>query len=67
MPNKEERLLQLKEVIQKTGMSKTFIYDKMRAGQFPNMIKIGRSTRWQSAKVDDWIQQSSQANNNESK
>ena len=35
------RFLRLPEVLQITGMGKTFIYDRMRDGTFPKQIQLG--------------------------
>ncbi|EPT9252277.1 AlpA family phage regulatory protein [Vibrio alginolyticus] len=41
------RLLRIKEVTEKTGLSKTAIYDNMNAGQFPRNISLGvRAVAW---------------------
>lgn len=51
------RLLRIKEVKEKTGLSKTAIYDNMNAGQFPRNISLGvRAVAWLESEVDEWIQ-----------
>lgn len=51
------RLLRLKEVIERTGLSKNTIYDWIRKGAFPAQIELGgRSVAWSEAEVDTWIQ-----------
>ncbi|MCM7775028.1 AlpA family phage regulatory protein [Enterobacter asburiae] len=47
--------MDLKEVSRAVGLSKTSIYKSMNAGEFPQSIKIGRSTRWVSTEVETWI------------
>ncbi|NIH42450.1 AlpA family phage regulatory protein [Enterobacter asburiae] len=48
-------LMDLKEVCRAVGFKKVFIYKSMNAGEFPQSIKIGRSTRWISTEVEAWI------------
>ena len=35
------RFLRIKEVVQRTGMSRGTIYNKIHAGEFPKQIAIG--------------------------
>lgn len=55
---KEEskRLLRLPDVKDKTGLSKTTIYDLMKTGRFPDRIKLTeRVSAWRSTDIDTWI------------
>lgn len=50
------RLIRIKEVINKTGMSRAAVYDQMNQQKFPNSIKLsGVSTAWNESEVDQWI------------
>jgi prophage regulatory protein len=50
------RLLRRREVEERTGLSRSTIYEWMRTGQFPRPIALGtRSVRWQQHDVDAWI------------
>lgn len=50
------RLLKLAAVKDKTGMGSTWIYDRMKAGEFPRPVKISDGTvRWIESEVDEWI------------
>ena len=41
-----------------TGMSKTYIYARMKDGTFPKQIQLGsRSVVWLESAVMDWMQQ----------
>ncbi len=52
-----ERLLKLPEVIQVTGMSKSAIARKEKAGEFPKRIKLGaRSMAWSETEINAWVQ-----------
>ena len=44
------------EVEQLTGLKRSIIYDKMKAGTFPKPVKLSaRAVAWPEAKVDAWI------------
>jgi prophage regulatory protein len=51
-----ERLLRLPEVETRTGLKKSAIYAGMKAGTFPECIKLGpRAAAWASSSIDGWI------------
>ncbi|GAA5647894.1 helix-turn-helix transcriptional regulator [Vibrio proteolyticus] len=51
------RLMRMIEVIRMTGLSRSSIYDRMNAGQFPKSVSLGcRSVAWVEAEVDDWVE-----------
>ena len=56
--NKEEQLrrfLRLQEVRRITGMSRSWIYDAIRRGDFPAPIPLSaRAVAWDSAAIADW-------------
>ena len=44
------------EVEQLTGLKRSIIYDKMKAGTFPKPVKLSaRAVAWPEVKVDAWI------------
>lgn len=50
------RLLRRKEVEQKTGKSRSAIYNDIRQGTFPAPVPIGdKSVAWLEEEVDSWI------------
>lgn len=50
------RLLTLKQVREITGYSANHIYRRMRAGTFPQSIRIGpNSVRWTKVSIDAWL------------
>jgi len=50
------QLWRLPTVVAETGISKTEIYRKMKAGTFPTPIKLGiRAVAWSSYAVQDWV------------
>ena len=53
----QPRFLRLAEVLEMTGMGKTFIYDRMRDGTFPKQIQQGgKSVVWSEQEVIKWIE-----------
>ena len=53
----QPRFLRLAEVLEMTGMGKTFIYDRMKDGTFPKQIQLGsRSVVWNEQEVIKWME-----------
>ncbi|MCY4430062.1 MAG: AlpA family phage regulatory protein [Rhodospirillales bacterium] len=49
-------LLRREEVEARLGVSRSWIYAEMRAGRFPEPVKIGRrAVRWRVADLDEWL------------
>ena len=49
-------LIRLTKVMQRTGKSRSAIYEDVKDGTFPRQIKIGsRAVAWNSDEVDAWI------------
>ena len=56
---KEVTILRLPQVVAKTGISRSRIYEYMRReiDAFPQPVKIGiRSVGWRLAEVDEWLE-----------
>ena len=50
------RLIKLKEVIEKTSLGRSTIYEFMTQGTFPKQVSLGaKSVAWLESEVDDWI------------
>ena len=50
------RIMRLKEVIEKTGLAKTTIYNLISQGEFPKQIDLGaRSVGWVDTEIEEWI------------
>ena len=43
------------------GHLTTSIYDKMKKGEFPRQVKLGRLSGWVEAEVEGWISQQIQS------
>lgn len=51
-----ERLLRLREIATRVGMSKATIYRKMARGEFPRPVSVGsQSVRWRESDLDGWM------------
>ena len=49
-------ILRLPDVKQKTGQSRSTIYDKVQRGEFPAPVKLGeRAVGWVEAEVEAWV------------
>ncbi|MCE7639393.1 AlpA family transcriptional regulator [Vibrio fluvialis] len=50
------RFLKLKEVMEKTALSRSAIYRKMSDGNFPQSVSLGdRAVAWVESEVDEWM------------
>jgi prophage regulatory protein len=48
--------LKLKQVLQKTGLSRSAIYAQMATGEFPSSVRLSkRSVGWIDFEIQDWI------------
>jgi len=57
-----ERLLNVREVMAKTGYSRTTIYRRVRLGDFPAPIRIGpNAIRWRESALAAWLEKCPQA------
>jgi len=55
--NSESRVLRLKEVILRTGLSRSTIYQRAKDNSFPKQIILGaRSVGWVERDIERWIQ-----------
>ena len=51
-----DRLLRREDVESLVGLSRSAIYRLMRAGQFPEPLKIGpRAVRWPASEIEAWL------------
>ncbi|MGA9135814.1 MAG: helix-turn-helix transcriptional regulator [Terracidiphilus sp.] len=49
-------ILRAKEVRERTGLSRSTIFLKIRRGEFPAGVSLGdRAVGWRSNEVDEWI------------
>ena len=58
----EARLIRLREVMAKTGLSRSYVYALAQKGQFPQPVKLTeRSSAWIESEVQSWINSRIQA------
>ena len=51
------RFLRVREVLEMTGMSRSFIYAQMAEGAFPRQIHLGpRTIVWNKQEVVQWME-----------
>lgn len=51
-----ERIIRLKTVLDRTGLSRSTIYRKMAEGTFPPQLKIGvHGAGWHESAIDRWV------------
>lgn len=49
-------ILRRKRVEARTGLSRSSIYERVRAGTFPAPISLGaRAVGWIESEIDDWL------------
>jgi len=46
------RFLRLDDLIELTGLSKSYLYQKIASGEFPPPVKVGRRSLWVSDEVE---------------
>jgi prophage regulatory protein len=66
--NKNKRLIRIKEVMEITGISKSYIYSLCSQNQFPQsvqLIKNGSAVAWVEQEVLNWIDSRIQARDSE--
>ena len=52
----QDRLLRREEVETRCGITRTTVYRLMRAGQFPEPLRIGpRAVRWPANEIEAWL------------
>lgn len=51
-----QRICRLPEVIARTGLSRSTIYELMLDGEFPSQIQLARRTvGWVESEIENWI------------
>ena len=55
----QRQILRLKDVVELVGLSKTTIWRRMRAGEFPPALRLGgpstRAVGWKMTDVEAWV------------
>lgn len=56
MSDAPDRILRIRAVIDRTGLSRSTLYRKVQDGTFPKQIQIAaRCTGWRESAVIEWI------------
>ena len=51
-----DHLVTRREVEERFGMSRSTIYRQMRAGNFPEPIKVSpKAVRWRESELEEWL------------
>lgn len=51
-------IIRLPDVMARTGLSRSSVFLKVKAGDMPPPIKLGvRATGWVAEEIEDWIKQ----------
>ena len=54
---KQDRLVRLPAVIDRTAPAKTTIYGLMKGGLFPACLRVGvRAVAWRQSQIDAWVE-----------
>jgi prophage regulatory protein len=57
-----QRLIRLRQVMARTGLSRSTIYEHISQGKFPKQISLGpQSVGWVEGEIDGWINSRIQA------
>ena len=52
----DRRVLRMRSVMERTGLSRAAIYRLLRADDFPAAIRLGpRAVGWPAQRIDEWI------------
>lgn len=49
-------LLKIDEVAERLGIAKSTLWRLNASGKIPRPVRIGRSTRWRSDELEDWVE-----------
>jgi prophage regulatory protein len=51
-----ERLIRQPEVLRRVGISKSTLWDWIKADRFPRPVRLGeRAVAWRASEIDAWI------------
>ena len=52
----QDELLRLREVCDRTRLSRATIYRFIKSGDFPRYVRVGsRTSRWRASDIADWL------------
>lgn len=51
-----DRILRIKTVLDRTGLSRSTLYRRIQAGRFPAQVRIAeRCTGWRESAINGWL------------
>jgi prophage regulatory protein len=51
-----KRILRLRNVIDRTGLSRSTVYQRVSEGRFPKPVSLGaRAVGWVESEIEEWI------------
>ncbi|PNS09579.1 helix-turn-helix transcriptional regulator [Solilutibacter silvestris] len=53
--NNSQRLIRVRDVVSRTGISRPTVYRLMGERSFPEALKVGNMTLWVEGEVDAWV------------
>lgn len=51
----QPKLEDIKSITKRVRLSRSTIYAWVKDGRFPAQVKLGKSSRWLTSEVNDWI------------
>lgn len=64
-PSRPRRLLRLPQVLDRVGLKKTALYERIRDGEFPRPAKQGRANVWPEDEVEAYVERVIQSRDRE--
>lgn len=56
MSDLPDRILRIKTVLERTGLSRSTLYRRIQAGRFPAQVRIAeRCTGWRESAINGWL------------
>lgn len=56
MTNKADRIIRLRTVLDRTGLSRSTVYRKIAEGTFPSQVRISvHGAGWRESAINRWI------------
>lgn len=58
------KALKVQQVIEKTGLSRSYLWKLEKVGKFPKRFRVGlRAIRWLESEIDRWLEEKKAASN----
>jgi prophage regulatory protein len=50
------KIIRLPAVLERVGLKRTAVYDRIKGGEFPKPIKLGRVSGWVESEIQEWLE-----------